>query len=360
MLTADHLDGSVHASVGDAQVVWQVSGLDEDYRALRGSCGVVDLTGTGLLAVRGDGAVDFLNDAMTREVTYLARESSLLGLLLRDDGGIVDCVTLYRRDDGFLVETSVGRGGVVAAHLQGLAGARSDVDVQDVGEDLAVVGFEGPQAAQVAVALASEDIDGLPFRAVRPVTLAEGEALVCRSGVSGEFGYRVIGSRSVVSDVWKRLCGLGVPVGLDALELTMLEVRQPIVHREADDPEATVARTGLAWLVEYGHDGFVGRDAVMREFEAGPDVRTVGFATDAGVTAEPGDTVTTGDGERLGTVVHARRSPVFEGVAGLARLRADVAVPGLRLIVGSGDREAALRTVSAPMVVPASWAALLG
>lgn len=339
---------TAYATIGDADVPWRFESLEQEYAAIRGSAGLIDLSGCGLIAVDGPDAVDDLGRAVTREIEFVSPETSTMGMILDEGGSPLDIVTVYRVDEGFLLETSVGRGSGTCEHLRRICGG--DTRVRLVTDELAMLVFEGPRARFVADKVLDEPMAGLPFQAVRPATVCGVDVTISRTGFTGEFGFKIIGPREHALALWQRAAEHARPAGHEALEVAMVEVRQPLLHREVDG-RTTIAEAGFNWLVDLQKDAFTGRAAILAGREAGTTMLPVSFVCAAAHLA-PGTPIGAGD-EILGRIVHAVQSPETGEWRGIARVARDCAASGVRFDVLASD--AVLRTVSSPIRVPTSW-----
>ena len=340
---------TVYEQVGDRVVPWRFGSFEDDYKALREDAGVIDLSGAGLIGVAGTAGEELLERSFCREIAYLTPERSVMGLMLHDDGRPLDVVTVYRTDDGFLVETSPGRGSDVMAVLHARGAGRDGLVLTDETERSAVIGVEGPRSGKVLEALLPEPVDGLPFQGARVTSWEGGPVLVSRNGVTGEFGFKFIVPWDRAADLWRALTADGRPAGLEALETAMLEIRQPILQHEQLDDD-TLVSAGLGWLVDFEKEEFVGREAVVDQYRADDDRRRISIVGDGPLA--PGDPLAL-DGQPVGEVVFARFSPGLGGYCGAARVRADVAASGL--VFARPDGTGAVRSVSSPARLPTSW-----
>lgn len=340
------------ASIGDAEVPWEYGGFEAEYEALRQSAGVIDLSAAGLVEVTGPGASALVQRLFARDVTYLYHESSVMGLFLDESGRIVDLATVYRVDEGYWIETAIGNGSRLGEHLARHAGP--DASVRDLRGEQAVVVVEGPEARHAIDRIVTEPVSKLPFKGVRASRLESGEpAMITRTGFTGEFGFKVLCRHEQAVEVWERLCKFGTPAGHRALEVAMCEVRQPLLHRElVDDP--TVATAGFNWLIDADKTDYLGRAAVVHEFENPPDRLTVCVVTDAG-DVDPGTPLVTADGRDVGETVFGCWSPGVARTCGIARVEREIAVAGLTLGLATADGVVPIETVSSPMNVPKSW-----
>jgi aminomethyltransferase len=305
--------------------------------------------------VTGRGAFDLLQTALARDVEFVTPEQCLSSLMLNDSGRVVDLVTAHLIEDGFWLETSFGRCAGTAAHLAALQadGHGSAATVRDRRSDLSGVLIEGPAAAQIVETCIDPDLGGLPFMGVQPVSWQGRPITVSRSGFTGEFGYKLFAGPADVEELWTATADARA-AGFDALEIAMLEVRQPILHRELMAGMSAL-QAGYNWLIDITKTEFQGRDAVVKEFESGLTSRMIGWAAPAGTVASPGAEITISD-QKVGSVVFARPSPGRGDVLGLALIDLDLAAAGITMQVHTPSGKAvSATTLAAPYVYPTSW-----
>ena len=338
-------EGAVHGDVLEATVALRYTTLAEEYAAIRERAALLDLSGARVVEISGGDAVDFAQRVLARDVEYLTAERCMTSLVLDADGRVVDQVVVWGRETGMLLESSVGGGARLLEHLR--AHADGDVEITDRSAELTLFGLEGPYSWGVVGRLIDGELAALPFESVVDTEWDGVPIVFARTGFTGEYGYKVLLPRAEAQRLWDAASAEAAPAGQEALELAMLEVRQPVVHREAGDVD--ILEMGANWLVDITKEDFIGRDAVVAAFEAPAGLRTVGFTTSADAPA-PGTPVTV-DGERIGEVVHAVHSVGLDAALGLLRLPADLAAAGLRLTVG----DAQVTTLTSPYVTPKSW-----
>lgn len=342
------------ATIGSATVVWDYGDAVAEYAALRHRVARFDLGAAGILEVTGPGAFDLLQTALARDIEFVTPEQCLTSLVLNPAGDVVDLVTIYLVEEGFWVESAFGRTTMLATHLASLRaeGHGGDAVLTDRGADLGIVLLEGPAAARLVESCIEEELGSIPFLGVAAVSWRSTPLTVARSGFTGEFGYKLVAAPADLRTLWTALAE-AEPAGFDALECAMLEVRQPLPHRELATG-VTALQAGYNWLIDITKDDFCGRVAVVKEFEAGLTSRAIGWSAPAGCLARPGAPVTIG-GERVGSVVFARPSYGRGDVLGLALIDADLAAAGVNLTVECAEGPVAARTLAAPYVYPTSW-----
>ncbi len=342
-----HPESTVYSDFGGASVPWAYGDAAKEYRTLRTSQALLDLSSCTIVEIRGD-AAGFAQRVLARDVEYLTAERCLVALVLDDGGQPVDIVTVYGRGDTVLLESSFGNGPALLAHLR----AQADDSVELVERtDLVSIGLEGPYSWGVVGRLIDHELPALPLETVSDITWQGHELIFARTGFTGEYGYRVIASHEAARAFWAQAAVIAPPVGQQALELAMLEVRQPILRLETADA-SSVASLGFNWLVDSTKESFVGRDALFAAFHRTDSPRTIGFT--CAQSPAPGTAVLAG-GEQIGTVVHAVHSIALGRTLGLARVHSDFAAAGLELTLGGTGPELTIDTVASPYIIPKSW-----
>ncbi|SHN27679.1 aminomethyltransferase family protein [Cryptosporangium aurantiacum] len=342
---------AVWADVDGTPVPAHYGDPDAEYGAIRRAAARFDLTAAGLLELTGDDAFDLLQAALARDLEFVTPEQSLLTAILDEDGRPVDLVTVYLTDDGYRLETSLGRTSTTLAHLEKLRadGHGASATITDLRGIETIVLVEGLTAAEVVERAIDPDLGTLPFGGTTVVPWNGGELAVSRTGFTGEYGYKFFVRVEDAPALWEAL-DAAVPAGLVALETAMLEVRQPCLHRETVDA-ATALQAGFNWLIDVTKENFTGRDAVAAEFETGPTALPIGWSLPGTDVPEVGAEVRIG-GETVGQVIWALRSPSRGDVLGLARIRAELSAAGLDVVIDGRTG----RTLAAPYVIPSSWA----
>lgn len=336
-------------AIGADQVVWSFGDYPAECTALRNDAGLIDVSYGGPVHVSGPDALDLLQACLTRDIEFLIPDRAQSSMVLRPDGTIIDMVTVIAGEDEYTVLTGPGRADEIAAALSSSALAGLDATVSDLSAQTAVFSVEGARSWKVVADVLGEEFVSLGYENVLAVEIDGHDALLARIGVTGEYGYTFILDGAAAGALWTQFTGAGaVPVGHQARETAMLEVRQPIVHREVT-PTDSVVSAGLNWLVDLGKEEFIGRDAVLAAADAPSPGGPVGFVVSSG-TVSAGDPLHVGV-ESVGEVVYVTESPSLGASIGLARVTREWQAAGLEFATAG----AAVRTLAPPYFVPVSW-----
>ncbi|MEX0301518.1 MAG: glycine cleavage T C-terminal barrel domain-containing protein, partial [Leisingera sp.] len=204
---------------------------------VRETLGVCDVSSLGKIAVQGPDAAEFLNRVYINGFAKLPVGKARYGIMLRDDGMVMDDGTTWRlAEDDFLMTTTTTGAGNVMVWLEELLQTRwpeLQVQLTSVSDQWAAVSIAGPQAREaLAACLAdAEAVSGavLPFMGVARAVLKDGvQGLIARISFSGELAYELYvpaGCGEAMMDrLWEEVSRRGGCLyGLEALGTLRIE-----------------------------------------------------------------------------------------------------------------------------------------
>jgi aminomethyltransferase len=302
----------------------QYESVKSEHLAVRGACGVFDVSHMGEVETRGPDATRFLQHAVSNDVEKVAPGGAQYALLCREDGGVLDDLFSYRLEpERWLTVTNA------ANHERDLAWLRKqaegfDVELVDRLDDYAMLAVQGPLAREIVQAIA----DGpLPDRfTAREQQVGTARALVCGTGYTGEDGVELLVAPGDAVAIWDAVVSRGaVPAGLGARDTLRLEVGYHLYGNDLMETRGPI-EAGLGWACKED-TGFVGADAVRAVREAGPREKLVAFVMDEGIPRQ-GNAIVGG-----GEVTSGTMSPSLGVGIGMGYVPADRAEPGTRLEV---------------------------
>jgi len=323
-----------------------------EYQAVRGAVGLADYQGAGLLRVAGDDAAGFLGSVATRPVDFLLEGQISAALILDAGGRVLSEVSIYCAGGDYLVEIWPAQAKATIEHLLTAAAGHDGATVTDISGEVSVLGLEGPGSPQIAQKFLPFPISSMAYRSFVTAERGGQEILISRTGVSGEYGYKLQVPVAAADSVRTELIEHGaVEVGSDALDICRMEMRFANVEAEGGSDGQQPFAFGLQWMVDFSHE-FVGKEALRSSWEAGLPTAPVCWVAAEGSTTIPaaGTPVSVADGE-IGTVSHAVFSPSLGRVIGTAQVRAPLAGSGLEYSIGGGP----VQTISAPFLVATSF-----
>jgi len=325
-------------------------GVLKEHTAVREAVGVFDVSHLGKGAVRGPGAVDFVNDRLTNDLRRVGIGQAQYTLCCDEEsGGVVDDLIAYVRSEQevFLIPNAANSSSVVGRLA---ADATEGLEVQDLHRTLAVLAVQGPRSRELVEALGlPTDHDYMSFAGAdwhgKPV-------VVCRTGYTGELGFELLPRWDDAGTVWDALmeagAGLGVlPCGLGARDTLRTEMGYPL-HGQDLSLDITPVQARSGWAVGWDKPRFWGRDVLLAERAAGPRRLLRGLESlDRGIPRAHMRVLK--DGADVGEVTSGTFSPTRRQGIGLALLDRSVA-EGDEVAVDVRGRTSTMRVVKPPFV----------
>ncbi|MDO8882649.1 glycine cleavage T C-terminal barrel domain-containing protein, partial [Pseudotabrizicola sp.] len=274
------------------ETTWREA-CDREVSMVRSSVGVTDVSTLGKIDIQGPDAGRFLDFVYSNTVSTLPLGRVRYGLMLREDGHVLDDGTCARLgEDHWLMTTTTAAAGLVMRHLdfvQQAFCARWRVRFASVTETWAQFAVAGPLARDL-ITSALGRAPGLPFMGCTTVTVQGVQGRLFRISFSGEEGYEIaVPTRygeALFRDLTARAETMGGGLyGMEALNVLRIE-KGFITHAEIHG-RTTAFDIGMERMVSAKKD-CIGKAAAARPGMTGPErEQLVGLTplTDSPVTA---------------------------------------------------------------------------
>ena len=204
-----------------------------EVRAVRGSVGICDVSTLGKIDIQGADAGRFLDLVYTSTFSNLAVGRARYGLMLREDGFVMDDGTTSRlAPDHFLMTTTTANAGKVMQHLEFCHQVLfPDLDVQmiSVSDQWAQFSVAGPKSRELLARVIDKQHDisngALPYMAAAGMTALGGlPARLFRISFSGELAYEIAMPARFGVALAEALMTAGAPFGVTPYGLEALNV----------------------------------------------------------------------------------------------------------------------------------------
>lgn len=239
LASAHREDGAVMTVSGLWERAWyyRVNGNDIDtaYRRemeiVRNDVALCDVSTLGKIDIEGPDAAEFLNRIYTNGFKTLPIGKARWGVMLRDDGYILDDGTTSRIGEcRYFMTTTTTNAGRVLSSLESLlqiAWADLKVHVTPVTDQWAAMVLAGPRSRNVLAKVtgaASVNDENLPFLGVRDLTIEGVAVRILRVSFSGEMSYEIYAKAGDGATVWRALRFAGAKLfGLETLGALRIE-----------------------------------------------------------------------------------------------------------------------------------------
>jgi methylglutamate dehydrogenase subunit C len=228
-------------------------------RAVRMGVGIVDVSTLGKIDIQGPDAGEFLDRVYTNMFSNLAVGKARYGLMLREDGIVLDDGTTWRLSETrFLMTTTTANAAKVMQHLDYYLDCRwpdLKVHLTSATDQWAGAAVSGPFSRKVLEACVEGtkvDTDTLPFMGIVHGSIVGHPVMICRLSFSGELAYEVYSGAGHGQAVWDSLMAAGkpfniTPYGLEALGT--LRIEKGHVTGAEIDGRTTAHDLHLEWML---------------------------------------------------------------------------------------------------------------
>jgi aminomethyltransferase len=330
----------------------QYRSIIEEHRAVRERVGLFDLSHMGELFVEGPDAGDALARALVSNPPALKVGRAQYSMIAAPDGGILDDLIVYRLDDArYLVVANASNAETVsdalAARLEGFKAVLDDGSLAT-----GLVAVQGPRAKDVLAPLTDVDLGALRYYGIAEGRVAGLQALVARTGYTGEDGFELFVDWSRTPELWDALLPRveevgGGAIGLGARDTLRLEAGMPLYGNELDRT-TNPFEAGLGRVVKLDKPGdFVGKAALEKAAQATRTRTLVGLVMEGRGIARHGYPVHAGE-RRTGVVTSGTHSPSLGGPIAMAFVAPGDAEPGTILEVEIREQRVPARVVALP------------
>lgn len=327
----------------------QYAGILAEHAAVRTAAGLFDISHMGRIFVHGTEGADFLQRVTTNDVTALDEHQAQYSLLCRPDGTTVDDILVYRLPEHFLVVVNASNRERDLAFLR--EHLPPGVTLADDTLNTAMLAIQGPHAIAIVQTLTQEDLGTLRRYHIRLGDVANCDAMLARTGYTGEDGLELIVAADRAEQVWRALLDAGrrqglQPAGLGARDTLRTEAGLPLYGHELTD-ETNPLEAGLDHFVDLDKAPSVAGAALRRIAAAPLPRRLVGLQLESRIPARAGSLLFA-DGRQVGQVTSGTFAPTLQKSIAMAYVEPALAEPGRTIEVEVRGQRYAATTVKLP------------
>lgn len=330
----------------------QYRGVIEEHRSVRGAAGLFDISHMGEFEAAGPGAADFLQGLLSNDVKKLEVGKVLYSVMCREDGGIVDDLTLYRLEPERFMAV------VNAANIEKdwewmTARNGAGCTFRNISEETALIAPQGPEAEKILAGLipGGGDLEAIAYYTAAEREVAGRKVLVSRTGYTGEDGFELYLAAGDAPRVWDALLSAGagrglIPCGLGARDTLRTEMKYALYGNDIDETTNPL-EAGLGWVVKFKAGDFTGRERLAEIKERGIGRKLVGIEmVDRGIPRHGAPILV--DGDPAGEVTSGTMSPTLGKAIGIGYVPISHAVEGSGVEVDIRGRPRAAKVVKTP------------
>jgi len=331
---------------------------DHEYHAIRNSAALIDISPLYKYDIAGKDALRLVNRVATRNVEKCAIHQAMYTCLCEEEGKAIQDGTVFRLDERrfrfHLAEPSLRWLRINAAGME--------VGIEDFSERIAAVALQGPTSREILKDAADGAVDRLKFFRFTRAEIGGIEAVISRTGYTGDLGYELWVAAAEAERLWDVLMGVGksygvTPAGMLALDMARLEAGFILLEVDYTSAEKALIPSqkyspfeiGLAWTVSLDKENFVGRRALLEAKTRGSPRQLVGLEVDwddyerlyrqAGLAPHLPSAAWRGgvpiyrNGKQVGQATTGGWSPTIKKYIALATVQSKFSQPGTELFM---------------------------
>jgi aminomethyltransferase len=341
---------------GYSMPVQYPAGLMAEHQHTRTAAGLFDVSHMGQLRLVGADAAAALESLMPVDVIGLAVGKQRYGLLLTDEGTIIDDLMFANRgDDLFLVVNGACKAGDIA-HIQRRIGSRCEAIPMP---ERALLALQGPQAV-IALSRLLTHVEKLVFMTGGVFTWEGAALFITRSGYTGEDGFEISAPNSHAEGLARTLLSQPEvkPVGLGARNSLRLEAGLCLYGSDIDTT-TTPVEAALGWAIQkvrrtggVRQGGFPGAATVLGQLQGSTPVKRkrVGLVALERIPVREPAELRDVDGQLVGKVTSGLLGPTIDKPVAMGYVDTAMAATGTRINAMVRGKSVAMEVSTMPFV----------
>ncbi|MGI5891451.1 MAG: glycine cleavage system aminomethyltransferase GcvT [Bacillota bacterium] len=260
----------------------QFSGILQEHLTVRQAAGLFDVSHMGEITIEGPDAESYLQHVATNNIANAEDWQIIYSPLCYENGNVVDDVLIYRYNrQKYLLVINASN---IEKDWQWLNQQKKFFAVQldNISGKISQMALQGPRAQKILTKVCNGALSDLRFyRFYDEVEICGQQAIVSRSGYTGEDGFEIYMSNSDAVDIWRGLLAVGyedglIPCGLGARDTLRLEAALPLYGHEISE-HISPLEAGLGMFVKLDKGDFIGKATLAEAKARGLKRKSIGF-----------------------------------------------------------------------------------
>ncbi|MGB5218679.1 MAG: glycine cleavage system aminomethyltransferase GcvT [Smithella sp.] len=330
----------------------QYTNVIDEHRTTRNAAGLFDICHMGEIEVKGPQALELLQLVLTRNLADQTIGQVKLSALLNQEGCVIDDLTVYKMDENDYIlvtnATPKDRDWEWINNIQ--QDKKFDCELKDISDETGKLDLQGPRSEEILQKLTAADLKNLRFYHFCKSQVAGFDAIISRSGYTGEDGFEIYAPSNVIGQIWDNIMTAGAdsglkPCGLGARDTLRLESGMMLNGQDMDETVSPL-EVPYGWIVDKSKE-FVGAAALRAKQSSGIRKKLVGLEMTGRGIARHGYKVFHG-GKEIGVVTSGTFSPTLNKAIGMAFLDIDYCKPDTQIEIAIRDVMVAAKVVKLP------------
>lgn len=256
------------------------SSLNEEHTQVRTAAGLFDASHMGEFMVRGEEATAMLQYLLVNAIDRMVDGRVLYSPMCNEEGGVIDDLLVYKMgEEEYMLVVNASNTEKDLNHIKAVKEDFPGVELEDVSSTTSLMALQGPKSQEILQNLTDLSLKDIGYYYFKEGEVNGHEAILSRTGYTGEDGFEIYVENSAALGIWNRLLEEGgesiTPAGLGSRDTLRLEAAYPLYGNEFDDKTSPL-KAGLSWTIDLNKD-FIGQKALKREKDEGISKKLVGL-----------------------------------------------------------------------------------
>ncbi|HET8827772.1 MAG TPA: glycine cleavage system aminomethyltransferase GcvT [Pelobium sp.] len=351
-LTAKHISlGAKMVPFAGFNMPVQYTGINFEHESVRKSVGVFDVSHMGEFILKGDKALDLIQQVTSNDASKLFDGKIQYAYLPNNAGGIVDDLLVYRiNDKTYMLVVNASN---IEKDWDWISSFNTfGVDMKNISDRTSLLAVQGPKATEALQSLTDVNLAEMDYYTFKKGNFAGFDnVMISATGYTGAGGYEIYFDNAYADAIWDAIFKAGAPydikpIGLAARDTLRLEMGFCLYGNDIDD-NTSPFEAGLGWVTKFTKD-FTNSDFLKKQKENGVSKKLVGFEmVERGIPRHDYEVVNA-EGNVIGKVTSGTQSPSLQKAIGLAYVHKDFSKEDQEIFIKIRENKVKAKVVKFP------------
>ncbi len=329
----------------------QYAGINAEHDTVRKAVGVFDVSHMGEFILKGEGALDLIQQVTSNDASKLYDGKVQYSCLPNENGGIVDDLLVYRIDEKtYMLVVNASN---IEKDWNWISKYNTyGVDMKDISDRTSLLAIQGPKATEALQSLTDIDLGSMEYYTFKKGQFAGiDNVLVSATGYTGAGGFEIYFDNEHAEAIWNAVFKAGEPygikpIGLGARDTLRLEMGFCLYGNDIDDSTSPL-EAGLGWITKFTKP-FTNSEALQEQKAQGFSKKLVGFEmVERGIPRHDYEVVDA-EGNSIGRVTSGTQSPSLQKAIGMGYVDKAYAKEGSEIYIKIRDNKVKAQVVKLP------------
>ncbi len=329
----------------------QYAGINAEHETVRKAVGVFDVSHMGEFILKGDKALDLIQQVTSNDASKLYDGKVQYSCLPNEQGGIVDDLLVYRIDEKtYMLVVNASN---IEKDWNWISKYNTyGVEMKDISDRTSLLAIQGPKATEALQSLTDIDLGSMEYYTFKKGKFAGVDnVLVSATGYTGAGGFEIYFDNEHAEEIWSAVFKAGEPfgikpIGLGARDTLRLEMGFCLYGNDIDDTTSPL-EAGLGWITKFSKP-FTNSEALQQQKQQGISKKLVGFEMiERGIPRHDYEIVDA-DGNVIGRVTSGTQSPSLQKAIGMGYVNQAFSKEGSEIFIKIRDNKVKAKVVKLP------------